>query len=404
MTAAPPPQTPPETPRRGSPDAAPEPLSAEALRAKTRITLLGAAVNLPLGLGKMALGWLGGSQALVADGVHSLSDLISDAVTWAALRGAARGPDDHHPWGHGRIETLATLAVALLLALTAAGLVLGAAARLAEAPPAPEAVTLAAALASIAVKEALFRLTRRVARRTGSGLIAANAWHHRSDALSSVVAVVGIGGALAGAAWLDGLAAIVIAVMLGHAAWAHGWPALRELSDVRADDAALARIDAELAAVPGVRGTRELRARRMGPATVADLSVLLDPRISLSEAHRISEAAKARLIGRIDELADVVVHAEPAGHAEGAAALAAPLRAEIAAALAEAWADLPEAGLLGELRLDYLGDGIEAEVTAPYGALADPEALAVDLSARARARAPALRALRLRLAVAPRSE
>ncbi len=371
--------------------------------AKIRVSWLGLLVNLPLGAGKIVLGVLGQSQALVADGVHSLSDLLSDIAVLFAVRQGAVGPDVDHPYGHGRFETVGTVFVAALLLLVGLGIA-GDAVRglfMPERLGAPGPLALAAALLSLLVKELLYRRTMAVARDTRSRLIAANAWHHRSDALSSGVALVGIAGAIAGLAVLDAVAAIIIAVMLTHVAFQHAWPALKELVDTGLDRDERALISTEIMRVPGVRGMRQLRTRHSGAAALADVAVFVDPLISVSEAHHISEAVSARLVANVDLLTQVVVHVEPAGHADADAALALPLRPEVETALHEAWAGIAEASRISALDLAFLAHGIEVTVVMPLDAVASAEAamrLAERLSSAARGLSYIV-AIRLRLQV-----
>jgi len=359
----------------------PSPSAADpALGDKRRATWAGVAVNLPLAVGKIALGWLASSQALVADGVHSLSDLVSDAAVLWALGHAHRPPDAEHPFGHGRFETMATLIVAALLALAALGIALDGAGRVLDPPDAaPGVLALVAAAVSIALKEGLFHYTRAVARRTGSALMLANAWHHRSDALSSVVAVAGIGAAMAGLRLADALAAVVIALMLARIAWLLGRPALAELVDAAPDDGTAEGIADQIRAVPGVRDVHELRLRRSGGALRGDGHVTFDGDLTLSEAHRLTEAARARVRAAFPQVSDILLHAEPEGHADGPAAHAAPLRPEIERILR---IELQARGAtLAGLRLDYRDDGLRLDLvlTAPP---ADPARLCAALERR----------------------
>ena len=374
-------------------------------RAKSRVSWLGLWINLPLGLGKIVVGLFGQSQALVADGVHSLSDLLGDIAVLVAIRQGAAAPDVDHPYGHGRFETLATVFVAVLLLIAGAGIIVDAVTGLfaPERLGSPGLVAAGTAAASILIKEVLYRRTLLVARRTRSALLAANAWHHRSDALSSGVALLGILGAMAGLAYLDAVAAVIIALMLGHVAWQHGWPALKELVDTGLDHGERATIAREIMAVPGVRGLRQLRTRQSGPVALADVAVFVDPTISITEAHRISEAVSARLVERVDALTQVVVHVEPAGHADGAAAQEVPLRPVIEADLDRAWAAIPEASRRLGLRLDYLDQGVEVTAILPIG-VATSEAGAQALERRlagAAAALPHIERIRLELAIDP---
>lgn len=351
------------------------------LREKRRATWAGVAVNLPLSAGKIGLGWLSGSQALIADGVHSLSDLLSDAAVLWALQHSHRPADEDHPFGHGRFETMATLAVAAMLGLAAFGILIDAGQRLIDPPTAaPGALALWAALTSILLKEGLYHYTRAVGRRTGSAMIIANAWHHRSDAASSVVALVGIGAAMAGWMLADAVAAAVIALMLGRIAWTLGRPALAELVDTAPDPADVARIEAEIRMVPGLRDVHDLRLRRVGEGLRGNGHVTFDGHLTLSEAHRLTEAARARAKAAVPELTELLLHAEPEGHADGPAAHAAPLRPEIEALLQGALAEREDATILS-LRLDYRDDGLRLHLELDR-AVADPEDLQRHLANR----------------------
>lgn len=353
-----------------------------ALAEKRRATWAGVGVNLPLGAGKIGLGWLSGSQALIADGIHSLSDLLSDAAVLWALGHSHRPADDEHPFGHGRFETMATLVVALMLGLVAFGILVDAAQRLIDPPlEAPGMLAFWAALASILLKEGLFHYTRAVGRRTGSAMMMANAWHHRSDAASSVVALVGIGAALAGWVLADALAAAVIALMLGWIAWTLGRPALGELVDTAPDPEALARIEAEIRKVPGLRDVHDLRLRRVGDSLRGNGHVTFDGHLTLSEAHRLTEAARARASAAVPELVELLLHAEPEGHADGMAAHEAPLRPDIEEVLRAELAKVGDAARLVALRLDYRDDGLRLDLVLDR-AIEDDAALRARLSDR----------------------
>ncbi len=243
-----------------------------ALRDKRRAAWAGVFLNTPPAGAKIIVGLVAQSQALVADGVHSLSDLMSDAAVIWALGHSHRPPDADHPFGHGRFETLATLAIATMLALAAAGILIDAGARLLSPPDgAPGLLALWVAGLSIALKEGLYHYTKAVAKRTGSAMMAANAWHHRSDAATSVVALAGIGAAMLGAPWADALGAVIIALMLGRVAWVYGRPAIRELVDTAPSEEVATRITEALMATPGLRDAHDLRLRHMSGSIQADV-------------------------------------------------------------------------------------------------------------------------------------
>lgn len=348
---------------------------------KARVTLLGAAVNLVLSVLKIAAGLTLASPALVADGAHSLSDLASDIMVLWALRHARQGPDDDHPYGHGRFETLATLALAVFLALT--GVLIGwdgVSRLLTGTGSTPGAWALAVVAFSIIVKEGLFRHTLRIGRETGSALLLANAWHHRSDALSSVVALVGIGAAQLGFVWGDPLAALMIAAMLVRIGWGFGAEAAVELVDTQPPDDVRETLQECLSQTPGVLGQRDLRMRRHGARTLADVSVMVDPFISVTEAHRIAEVARAHALSQIDALKDLVIHIEPAGHFAGFGAESAPLRSEIEGMILTLTQAHPMVTRIDQLRLGYFDEGLQIEALVELHMDADPARTEADVT------------------------
>jgi cation diffusion facilitator family transporter len=279
---------------------------------KRRVTLVGGAVNLVLAAGKVVLGFIGQSQALIADGIHSLSDLISDIFVLVATRFGSQGPDAEHPYGHGRFETVATVGIGLLLLVVAAGFVYDAALRLMNFEDlwAPGWIALGAALVSVLAKEALYRYTIAASRRVRSRLIEANAWHHRSDVLSSLVVIVGVIGAMAGFAWFDAVAAIVVAVMIGVLGWQFAWRALRELVDTGLDGMARDDLRKIIDQVDGVRSHHGLRSRCIGKDVLIDVHIMVDPELNVSEGHQIGDEVRTRLMQRIHNAAEVLVHVD----------------------------------------------------------------------------------------------
>lgn len=333
--------------------------------AMRRITLVGALTNLGLAGMQFGGGVVSQSQALIADGLHTLSDLVSDAVVLLAARESNRPADSAHPYGHGRIETLASVIVGLLLAGVAFTLALYAARRLLDPSSlvAPEPLALLFAAVAVLTKEALFRYTRQGARRLRSTLLAANAWHHRSDVASSLVVLVGVIGALVGFPWLDSAAALLVAVMIAFIAGRLVYRGLAELIDRGLDPERLARIDAAIRAVDGVQDLHLLRTRRMGGNSLVDVHVRLAARISVSEAHHISECVRARLLEADDDVADVTVHVDPEiDEARERLSLSLPARAQLLGELATYWQGLDSATRIHRVDLHYLDGRIHVEL------------------------------------------
>ena len=354
--------------------------------AVTRTALVGGIANLLLSVMKIGVGLIGHSQSLIADGIHSLSDLATDVLVWIAGRQASRGPDDEHPYGHGRYETMATLVLALLLLAVAIGLGWDAALRLfsPEDLLRPAWMTLLAALASIGVKEWLYWYTLGYARRVRSDMLRANAWHHRSDAISSIVVLIGIGGTLAGLPYLDAVAAFVVAIMIARIAWELGFDATRELVDTGLDPERLAAVRETILDVGGVRDLHMLRTRSIGGTVSTDVHVLVDPYISVSEGHLISVKVEQELKTRIEEIEDVTVHIDPEDDDTAPPTMGLPSRRETLARLAAHWANLPELARPRRVQLHYLDGRIEVEVLLSATDAHQGEALQA-LTGRARA-------------------
>ena len=281
--------------------------------AKRRVTLVGAVVNLLLSVGKIFGGVVGQSQALIADGVHSLSDLLSDALVLFASRWGSLEADHNHPYGHARIETLATLGVGLLLLALGAGFLIDSIGRLLDPERllTPGWLAFGIAVLSVLTKEGLYHYTVRVARQTGSALLRANAWHHRSDAFSSVVVIIGIGGALAGLLWLDAVAAAIVGIMLGWVGWRLLGEAATELVDTGLSERELEALAGTIDTVDGVRGHGRLRSRRMGGRIFVDVRVEVDQAISVQAGHQIAEQVRRQVIDQLPGNADVVVCLRP---------------------------------------------------------------------------------------------
>lgn len=339
-----------------------------------RVTVVSAVVNLLLAVMKVVLGFVGQSQALVADGIHSLSDLISDAVVLVASRQGSRDPDPEHPYGHGRIETLATVVVGIILFAVTAGLLYDAGQRLLhpERLLHPGWLALVAAFISVGANEALTRYTLAAAKRIRSSLLRANAWHHRSDALSSVVVIIGVGGSMAGLPYLDAIAAIFVALMIAKIAWELCWGGIRELIDTGLDPETIAHIRQVIMSVQGVEAMHMLRSRRLGADAFVDVHILVDPMVSVSEGHLISEKVRARLVRELEDVSDVTVHIDPEDDEVLIPSAGLPLRPTLLAALQHEWAAIEAADRAERITLHYLDGKVHIEVLLPMSIVASP--------------------------------
>lgn len=293
-----------------------EGLAAVAGRNKDvrRVTVIGMIVNLALAGLKMTAGAMAGSQAVFADGVHSLSDLSTDLAVLVGMRFWSAPPDEKHPHGHGRIETLVTVFIGVALATVALGLGYEALNTVqSDTLAQPGWVAFWAALASIVIKEWLYRWTRAVGLKVRSSALEANAWHHRSDAMSSAPAAIAVAVAAVYPQWsfVDRVGAIVVSLLILQAAWKITWPALEQLMDKGASREKVLRIEEIVRATKGVMDVHAVRTRSLGQGYQVDLHVLVDPDITVREGHTISEKVRLRLLELCSEVRDVVVHIEP---------------------------------------------------------------------------------------------
>ncbi|MDE3010801.1 MAG: cation transporter [Pseudomonadota bacterium] len=294
------------------PDEDPEHTPAERSAAASRSTWVSVMVNAGLSVGQIVAGALAHSQGLVSDGIHSLSDLVADFVVLFANRHSQKDPDDDHPYGHQRFETAASLALGILLLAVALGMISVAMQKLSDPAHIPRVHLLAlwAALAALVAKEALFRYMLAVAKRVRSSMLVANAWHARSDAASSLVVGAGVLGNLAGYPILDPIAALVVAILVGHMGWTFGWAALRDLVDGAADVQEVAAIRATLLGTEGVAGVHEVRTRKMGDMIVVDAHIEVDATLSVEAGHAIAVEARRRVMQQ-HQVLDLMAHVDP---------------------------------------------------------------------------------------------
>lgn len=334
-----------------------------------KVALVGALVNLVLAIVKTVIGLVAQSHALIADGVHSLSDLLTDALVYVAAKQAKQGPDSDHPYGHGRFETAGTLGLSILLFLAAGGIIWDASSRLLaeEAQQVPGVIALYAAIFSILANEALYQYTARVGRKIDSDLLIANAWHHRTDAISSIVVFVGVGGAIVGFPYLDGIAAVAVGLMIAHVGWQLGWPALQELVDEGMEESELNDIRVIINDISDVQALHMLRTRKMGGKVATDVHILVDPDISVSEGHVIGQTVIDRLIKHVDPIIDVTVHIDPEDDEKQPPTKGLPLRVEAEVLLDQAFSTLQRYSKPERIVLHYLAGKIDADLYYPLG-------------------------------------
>jgi len=362
----------------------PEVAASERYKETRFVTLVGSAIDLSLGVAKIIGGYLGSSTALIADGIHSLSDLATDGLVLFAVKHGSREADDTHPYGHGRIETLSTVILGVALIAVSIGIGYDAVLRIMH----PELLfhpgwpVLVIATISIFSKEWIYHYTMRTADKYNSNLLRANAWHSRSDAISSVIVVVGVIGSMAGMDYLDAVAAIGVALMVAKIGLDLAWESTKELIDTAMDQEEIEKIRGAIESVPDVKALHMLRTRRMGSDGLVDVHVLVNPRISVSEGHRISDAVRAQIIRNVSSVSDVMVHIDPEDDEAVAPCHGLPLRNDVRELLNKRWKDLKTAQYIDEIVLHYLDGKIHVEVSLPLermGDIADSQAIAKKL-------------------------
>jgi cation diffusion facilitator family transporter len=287
--------------------------AAERSAAASRSTWVSVVVNVVLSTLQIVVGVMAKSQGLIADGIHSLSDLVADFVVLFAGHHSQKDADEDHPYGHHRFETAASLALGLILLAVGVGMVWSALLKL-EAPETISTVHISAlwvALGALAAKEMLFRYMLKVAKAVKSSMLVANAWHARSDAASSLVVSLGLIGNLMGYPLLDPIAALIVGFMVGKMGWNFGWDALHDLMDRAVDEEEVQAIRKTLESTPGVAGVHDIRTRKMGDMIVVDAHIEVDATITVEAGHNIAVAARQSVLQR-HRVLNLMTHVDPA--------------------------------------------------------------------------------------------
>ena len=335
-------------------------------RAVQKVTLVGVAVNIVLALTQIIGGFIAQSQALIADGFHTLSDLVTDFVVLIAAKMANKAPDEDHPYGHERIETVATVVLGLVLGGVGIGIALNAVDRLQNPEKLLQPGVLAVSLAILAIicKEGLYRYTYNVGKTVNSSLLKANAMHHRSDAVSSVMVAIGVGASVIfSIPWLDALAAMAVAVMIFYMGAKLILDSAMELVDTAWETEKVESMLSLISAIPSVQSAHMLRTRKMSSNVLVDVHIQVSPYISVSEGHHIAEQVMGALKEHYDEVSDIMVHIDPEDDETAAPSRNLPSRPELLKQVAPI---LEEAGLadrLDNIILHYLDGQIEIELT-----------------------------------------
>lgn len=331
------------------------------------MTLIGMVIDISLGVLKILFGFVSHSYALIADGLHSFSDALTDVLVIAITKYSRLEPDEDHPYGHERFETLGTVFLGCLLVAVAGAMAWDSVMRLIsqsviEIPTWP---ALVVAFISILAKELIFRYTYHIGKQVKSDLIIANAWHSRTDALSSIVVFIGIAGAMSGISWLDATAAIIVALMIAKVGWDLSWDSIKELVDTALSAEETNELREFIKETPGIKNVHELRSRHMGPDVIVDVHLQVRPSISVSEGHQIGLHVTRRLKKQYSHIRDVTFHidAEDDDHnGEHATSASLPLRDEVIKTLKHAWQGLISIENEQKINLHYLNNKVSVEL------------------------------------------
>lgn len=356
------------------------PIDETRYREGRTVTWVSVAVNLVLTVVQIVVGTIAHAQSLVADGIHTLADLVADFMVLVANYHSRHPADANHPYGHHRVETVASFALGLLLVATGGGILWAAAGRIQhieELPPVAP-IALWTAIGTLVAKEGLFRYMLRVGERLRSPMLIANAWHARSDAASSLVVTAGLVGSQLGYRFLDPVAALIVGFMILRMGAVFSWDALRELMDEGIPDEEVAAIRESIRSTPGVVGLHELRTRRMAHKVLIDAHIQVDGHLSVSEGHRIGEDVRRRVLAEHEDVLDMLVHIDPENDLNPVSVGGLlPSRTEAEERLRAMFG--PQATSIERVVLHYLGNRVEAEVfLSPRRDQADPDPGAVE--------------------------
>lgn len=316
------------------------PMQEDNIRYKQakKITVIGAVANAFLGIIKVLGGIFFKSHGLLADGVHSFSDLFTDGMVLIASKYGSQEADDLHPYGHQRIETAATMVLALLLIMAGIGIAWDSIdIILNNKSQTPELISLPIVIISIATNEILYHATHRVGKIIGSPLIIANAWHHRSDAASSAIVLIGILGAIFGIPLLDPLAAVIIGGMIIKMGIDYGIESLKELVDTGVSSDKIQQMEATIKNIDGVEKMHQFRNRMMGKDLLVDVHIIVASNISVSEGHHIAQKVHKKLLDDFSEIRDVTIHVDPEDDEIASPSLGLPSRKELGELLINNW-------------------------------------------------------------------
>jgi len=359
-----------------------QPISKQSRYEETRqVTLTGIIVNVLLSIAQLVGGVVAHSQALIADGLHTLSDLASDFVVLFAAKLASKDADDDHPYGHERIETVATVILGMALAGVAVGIGINAFERLTtpEKLLQPTLLALVFALFAIVAKEGLYQYTTYVAEKIDSNLLRANAWHHRSDAISSLFVAVGVGTSVFfQLPWLDAIAAILVAVMIFYMGARLILDSTMELVDTSVDQEKVAKVKEFISGLEGVDSLHLLRTRKMGSKVLADVHIQVNSYLSVSEGHHIAENVITKTRKAFPDMTDITVHIDPEDDESSSLCTELPSRNQL---MSQLYPHLQESGLTQSIQnivLHYISGKVDMEIYITGSASEEQAAILVN--------------------------
>jgi cation diffusion facilitator family transporter len=330
------------------------------------VTLIGALINALLAFMQIVFGLLGHSQALLADGIHTLSDLGSDFIVLLATSQSAKVADKEHPFGHGRIETLASVFLGLILIGVGVGVGFrGITLIITPNHVVPDAFTLIFAIVSILSKEGLYRYTLKASKRIHSTLLETNAWHHRSDALSSIVVLCGISAQILGVPYMDSFAAVIIALMISFMGYKLARKAFDELIDTSLDHELVTNIQNTVEGNDCVKALHSLRTRSMGGQGYIDAEIRVNPRLTVSEAHHIAFSLEQQIKTQFPQIIDVGIHVDPLTELGHDWVTNLPSRQEILDRLIIQWTQVDCSARIQSIQIHYLNSQIEIDLVLP---------------------------------------
>lgn len=333
-------------------------------REAIRCTWIGAIVDTLLGIAKIIIGWLFHSQALVADGIHSLSDLATDLIVMVVVKFANAKPDKEHPYGHERFETVGTVFLGFLLVAVAGAMAYNSTTNVIEGADhlIPAWPTLLVAALSIASKEAIYRYTLAVGKRLKSNLLIANAWHSRTDAWSSIIVFVGIAGAMSGLPWLDSVAAFLVAIFVARIGWNLAWSSLKELVDTAIEPGTVKTIGNIALAVDGIEGVHNFKSRKMGSKKLLEMDLQVKPYVSTSEAHYLGNTVVNHILQEFDDIGHIIFHIDTEKDADASLSPVLPGRSEVTGIIDALLGQLAPQLLRHNLTLHYIQGRLELDL------------------------------------------